>query len=140
LDMVPVGSVAVVYPFNSNFVPNPTIWQAISDFRFRQPGTALLVPSGPSAAIAFSPALSYARDTLTARVLITMAQGHIPAESPNLRSGLLAQFRQWDVQSFLAFPGGTPNATQAIALFDWLFGRPPNSSTGGAFVWYHLQG
>jgi hypothetical protein len=135
---IPDGSATVLYPYNSNFVPNPTLWQAIAGLRFRQPGTALLVPGGHDATIAFSQTFAYARTTLTARVLIGMEQGHVPTETPALRTSLLGQFRVWRIQNLVAFPAGTPNPTQTIAFFEWLFGRRPEQGRGGAYGWYGL--
>jgi len=136
---VPGGSTAVIYPFPSDNVPNASLWQAVTDMRFRQPGTTLLVPGGPHGSVAFSPPIGYDRSTLTARVLIGMDLGQVPAQSPTLRRALLRQLQAWKVRSFLAFPLGSPNAPQAIAFLTWLFGRPPVVSAGGTYAWLRLR-
>lgn len=139
VQQLPEGSATVLYPYNSNLIPNPTIWQAIADLHFRQSGTSLLVPSGPDGAIAFSASYAYARTTLTATTLIGMEQGHQPAETPKLRAALLGQFRQWHIENLVAFPAGTANSPQTIAFFTWLFGRSPVTGVGGAYGWYKLS-
>jgi hypothetical protein len=137
VDHVPVGSVAVVYPFPSATVPNASLWQAVTGMRFEQPGGDLLVP-GANGRIAFSAATGYDRDTETAAVLIGMENGQIPARTPTLARDLRAQLRNWHVRSFLAFPAGTPNPGQAIDFFTWLLGKAPVTSAGGAYAWYGL--
>ncbi|HXQ75994.1 MAG TPA: hypothetical protein VN791_05815 [Acidimicrobiales bacterium] len=136
---IPTGSTAVIYPFPSDNVPNGALWQAVTDMRFRQPGTTFLVPGGPDGGVAFSPAIGYDRSTLTARVLIEMDEGHTPAESPGLRAGLRRQLGAWKVQSFVAFPLGSPGAPQAVTFLTWLFGRPPVISAGGTYGWFGLR-
>jgi hypothetical protein len=135
VDHIPVGSVAVVYPFPSGTVPNGSLWQAVTGMRFEQPGGDLLVP-GANGRIAYSAATGYARDTETAAVLIGMENGQIPARTPALSRALRAELRSWHVRTFLAFPAGTPNPGQAIAFFTWLLGKPPVPSAGGAYAWY----
>ena len=138
LQHVPVGSTAVLYPYPSNLIPNPTLWQAVTKLRFRQPGTSLLVP-GANGQIAFSPNLAFSRATATSTLLVGMMKGTIPAETPTLRAAVLAEFHHWNVQSFIALPVGTPNPTQAVAFFTWLFGQSPTVSAGATFGWYHLS-
>jgi hypothetical protein len=139
LDRVPVGSVAVVYPFPSTTEPNAALWQAVTHLRFRQPGTTLLVP-GADGHIAYSAdVVSFNRHTATAQVLIGLLNGQAAPETPALRATLLGEFRRWHVQTLIAVPAGTPNPGQAIAFFSWLFGRGPTLSAGAAFTWYHLS-
>jgi hypothetical protein len=136
---IPVGSTAVIYPFPSDNVPNATLWQAETDMRFRQPGTNLLVPGGPDGSVAFSPSIGYDLPTLTATVLIGMDLGRLPTETSALRAALRQQLGSWKVRSFVAFPIGSPNATQAVAFFTWLFGRAPVISAGGTYGWFGLR-
>jgi hypothetical protein len=139
VDQIPVASTAVIYPFPSDNVPNAALWQAVTDMRFRQPGTTLLVPGGPDGSVAFSPAIGYDRSTLTARVLIGMDLGRLPTESAALRADLRHQLGTWNVRSFVAFPIGSPNAPQAVAFLTWLFGRAPVLSAGGTYGWFGLH-
>jgi hypothetical protein len=138
VNRIPVGSVAVVYPYPSTNYPSATLWQAVTHLRYRQPGTTLLVP-GADGHLAFSADVSFNRDTATARVLIGLLNGQAPTESPALRHTLLGEFHRWHVQTFIALPAGTANPPQAVAFFGWLFGRPPVVSAGAAFTWYHLS-
>ena len=139
LRRIPVGSVAVLYPFPSSSVPNGALWQAVTDFRFRQPGGTLLVPGGPNGDVAFNPAIGYGVYSLTAGVLIGMQQGHIPAETPALRSALRAQLASWHVRSFVAFPAGTPDPPAELAFFRWLFGRQPTVLPQLTYGWFDLH-
>ena len=104
------------------------------------PGGYFLVPSGPARTIAFSPALSYTRSTLTARVLTTLTTGTAPARTPALRGALRAQWRRWGVDSLVAFPEGEPDPTSVIGFLAWAVGRPPSTGPGGAYTWYGLLG
>jgi hypothetical protein len=137
VDRVPVGSVAVVYPYPSTNYPSATLWQAETHLRYRQPGTTLLVPAADGH-LAYSADVSFNRDTKTAQVLIGLLNGQVPGETTALRTTLLGEFARWHVQTFIALPAGTVNPGQAVAFFSWLFGRAPVVSAGAAFTWYHL--
>ena len=139
LQRIPAGSVAVLYPYPSSTVPNGSLWQAVADFHFRQPGGTILEPGGPNGDVAFDPTVGYGVNTLTARVLIAMQQGHIPTETPALRSALRAQFASWHVQSFVAFPAGTPDPPAELAFFTWLFGRSPTVLPQLTYGWFGLH-
>jgi len=139
LQRIPDGSVAVVYPYPSPATPNAQAWQAVGGLRFRMPGGYFLVPGSADNAIAFSPQLSYMRDTVTAEVLTKLATGSPPPLTPALRRSLLAEFRSWDVRSVVAFPAGTPDPAQAVAYLTALLGRSPVREPGGGFAWYGLQ-
>jgi len=131
------GSVAVVYPYPSSTIPNAEVWQAVAHLRFRSPGGYYLVPAA-NGAIAFSPAVSYARDTVTAATLVQLAAGAPPEETPSLRAAILAEWRSWHVQSLVAFPWLAADPAGATAFLTWLTGRPPTPDDG-ATVWYHLR-
>ncbi len=128
---IPTDSVALLYPFPSSVTPNAQAWQAIAKLSFKMPGGYFLVPSGPSRAIAFTPALSYTRATLTARVLTGLESGRAPALTPALRRGLRAQWRRWGVDSLVVFPEGEPDPAAVIASSRrWSAGRPPTALEG----------
>jgi hypothetical protein len=140
---IPEGSVAVLYPYPSSDHQSAQLWQAASGIAFRQPGTVppLSVPNGTNGKVAYTRALGFGRVTVTSATLIGMAQGHIPQETPAVRSSLLAQFRSWHVQSFVAVPAYSLNPAGSIAFFSWLFGHPPIITPGGetTYAWYHLN-
>ena len=137
LDRIPAGSVAVVFPMPANASVGATLWQAVTDRRYRQPGTTLLVP-GPDGKVAFSPALGGSRTTVTSTVLISMQQGTIPRETPVLRGALLGELSAWRVRTFVAVPLGTPHPAQELAFFGWIFGRPPAWTDGTTYCWFGL--
>ena len=138
LAAIPEGSVALLYPFPSSITPNAQAWQAVAKLRFAMPGGYFLVPSGPARHIAFSPGLSYTRDTLTARVLTGLETGRVPSETPALRSALRSQWRRWGVDSLVAFPEGEPDPTAVLGFLTWVVGRPASTGAGGAYTWYRL--
>ncbi len=138
LSAIPEGSVALLYPFPSSITPNAQAWQAVAKLRFLMPGGYFLVPSGPSRHIAFSPSLSYTRDTLTARVLTGLESGHIPTRTPTLRAALRSQWHRWGVDSLVAFPEGEPNPGATLGFLTWVVGRSPSTGPGGAYTWYRL--
>ena len=137
LRRVPPDSVALLYPFPSSPTPQGQLWQAQADLRFKMPGGYFLVPQPPGRAIAFSPALGYDTDTLTARTLIALAGGAAPPETPALRSALRAELRRWHVQTLLASTTGVARPAQSVQFLTWLVGRPP-TPRGGLLVWEHL--
>jgi hypothetical protein len=137
---IPPGSVALLYPFPSSLTPNAQAWQAVAKLRFAMPGGYFLVPSGPSRHIAFSPSLSYTRNTLTARVLTGLESGRVPAETPALRTALRSQWRRWRVDSLVAFPEGETDPAAVLRFLTWVVGHPASTGAGGAYTWYRLLG
>jgi hypothetical protein len=135
---IPTGSVAMLYPFPSSITPNGQAWQAVAKLSFMMPGGYFLVPSGPSRAIAYTPALGYTRSTLTARVLTRLETGQRPGQTPALRSALLSQWRRWKVDSLVCFPEGESDPRAVVQFFTWLLGRSPSTGAGGAYTWYRL--
>jgi hypothetical protein len=139
LARIPAGAVTVVYPYPSSETPTAQAWQAVANMHFRMPGGYYLVPAGPGGTIAFSPALAYTRDTLTAEVMNQLFLGTPPPLTPALRTELLAEFKNWRVNSLVAFPAGSPKPAQSIAYFTALLGRSPVVEPGGAYAWYGLD-
>lgn len=133
---IPAGSVAMLYPYPSALFPRAQVWQAEAGMPFRTPGAYLLVP-GADQRIAFNPAYSYSRATLSATVFIPLGQGSAPPETPALRRALLAEMRSWHVQTFLATMAGTVKPGQAMDFLTWLLGRP-TALQDGTYVWSHL--
>jgi hypothetical protein len=136
LARIPVDSVALLYPFPSTPTPQGQLWQATGNLHFKMPGGYLLVPQSPHHSIAFSPAIGYDADTLTARTLIALAAGSPPIETPALRSALVAQLRSWQVRTLLASTAAAEPA-QSLQFLTWLAGAPPTSDHG-VLAWYHL--
>ena len=140
ISAIPTGSVALLYPFPSSVTPNAQAWQAVAKLSFQMPGGYFLVPSGPDRTIAFSPALSYTRATLTARVLTSLESGRPPPRTPALRSALRSQWRRWGVDSLVVFPEGEADPVAVVGFFTWVVGGPAGHGPGGAFTWYGLLG
>jgi hypothetical protein len=139
LDAIPSGSVALLFPFPSTPTPQGQLWQATGDLRFRMPGGYFLVPQPPGHTIAFTPALGYDTDTLTARTLIALAAGTPPPETPALHAALVAQLRSWRVHTLLASPVGVAQPIRSVQFLTWLAGGPATPERG-LLAWYHLFG
>ncbi|HUI02984.1 MAG TPA: hypothetical protein VLZ77_05550, partial [Acidimicrobiales bacterium] len=131
---IPPGTVALVFPFPSGTFPQPVLWQAEAHFRFAMPGGSYFVPQGPAGHVAFSPALAYTRDSLTARVLTRVAQGSPPPRRPALRSSLVAQWRAWHVGTVVAVPQDSADPAGSVAFLRWVLGTPA-TNTGGVAIW-----
>ncbi len=134
LQRVPDGSVALLYPYPSSATPQGQLWQAQADFHFKMPGGYFLVPQPPGRAIAFSPALGYDTQTVTARTLIALEAGTPPAETPALRAALGTQLRSWHVGTLIASTAGLADPVQSVQFLTWLAGRP--EAVDGVLVWY----
>jgi hypothetical protein len=139
LQRIPEGSVALLYPFPSSSTPQGELWQAESVLRFKMPGGYFLVPQPPGHAIAFSPALGYDTDTLTARTLIALGTGTPPPETPALRAALVTQLRSWHVTTLVASTAGLARPAQSVQFLTWLAGAPPTADHD-VLAWYHLFG
>jgi hypothetical protein len=139
LRMIPAGSVSLMFPFPSNAYPEPLLWQAETDFRFRMPGGYYLVPQGPQHHLAFSGALGYAPDSPTGELLTSVATGDQPAHSPALRASILAQLRAWGVTSVIATTSATTNPTTSLAFLEWVLG-PPTTTVKGSDIWTSVPG
>jgi hypothetical protein len=137
IQRVPVGSVALLYPFPSTPTPQGELWQADSNMHFKMPGGYFLVPQSPSRAIAFTPEIGYDTNTLTARTLISLAAGTPPPETPALRAALVTQLSAWHVRTLLATTTGLPQPAQSLQFLTWLAGAPPVEDHG-VLAWYHL--
>ena len=126
-DAIPAGSVALLYPFPDANFANPAVWQAATFLRFRMPGGRFIVP-GPRGR--FEPS----RPSLTDTTLTAVTAGQPPARSPELRSRIVAQLRQWGVRTIVAVPVGA-DWPQAESYLVWLLGRQPVPDHG-VDAWY----
>jgi hypothetical protein len=133
VDSVPANSVAVVYPpttaVTSPANPDSTLWQAAADMRFKMPGAYALVPGVGGRG-------RWGTPTLTTRTLVAIESGATPQEKASLRHALWAQWRNWDVQTFILGPGRRESAARHFV--SWVLGRPPEYRDG-VYVWYDLQ-
>lgn len=132
---VPEGSVAVVFPFPSGTYPDPILWQADSDIRFKMPGGSFFVPQGRGRRVAYSTLLGYTYDSTTAEVFTYLASGSAPDESPTTRATIATEWRAWHVRSVLAVPGTCAYPAQVLSFLTWLLG-PPSAHIGSTYAWY----
>lgn len=131
---IPAGSTALLFPFPSGAYPSPSLWQAQVNFRFRMVAGDFLVPQGPLHHVAYSPVLSYTADSLTGETLTRLQEGDPPAETPQLRAGVLAEVAAWRVDRVVALPARAARPRAADAFLRWLFG-PPASDSKGTEIW-----
>jgi len=141
LDTIPSGAGVLVYPYASSSYPNPTMWQAVGRFHFRQPGGTILVPNGTNNQIAFSPTIGYVRSNVVATTLIGMEHGITIVESPELRDELREELGKWHVSNVLAFPAGTPDPSGTVSFLTWLVGKGPVDvkGGGGGYLWKNIH-
>ena len=131
---VPENSVAVVFPFASGTDPEPIMWQADADMRFRMPGGSLFVPQGPAQHVAHNAVLGYTFDSVTGEDLTDLALGQPPPQTPDTRAALSFEWKSWHVKSVLAVPSACPYPGQAMSFLTWLLG-PPNLHSGATYGW-----
>ncbi|HEX4126401.1 MAG TPA: hypothetical protein VHX67_02345 [Acidimicrobiales bacterium] len=129
VDVVPAGSVAVVYPPTTPADADSTLWQASAAMRFKMPGAYALVPAPRSA-----PA-TWGSPTLTTGTLQSLQAGAAVPRTASLRRSLRAQWRSWHAQSFIMGPGGDEAAARDFVT--WVVGKAP-VSTHGVYVWSDL--
>jgi len=141
LDTIPSGAGVLVYPYSSSLYPNPTMWQAVGQFHFRQPGGTMLVPNGTNSQIAFSFSIGYTRSNIVATTLIRMEHGMTATEGPGLRDALREELGNWHVSNVLAFPAGTPDPSGTVAFLTWLVGKSPVGvrGGGGGYLWENVH-
>lgn len=132
VDTIPANSVAVVYPPTTAKTapphPDSTLWQASADMRFKMPGAYALVP-GPQGIA------QWGSTTLTTGTLAAIEGGARVRETASLRAALRAQWRLWDVRTFIMGPGR--NETTARHFVSWVVGQLPDRSQG-VYLWYDL--
>lgn len=127
---IPEGSVAVLYPFPSSGDAIPMLWQVAAGMRFKSPGGRFLIPAPGSVG---TPASS--QPSLTGQTFSRLAAGQMPAMTPALRASLRDQLRSWDVRAVLVQSAGRRPGL-VLPFFEWLLGRPPDTSSGGISAWY----
>jgi len=73
--------------------------------------------------------------SLTGQAFGRLAAGQMPAMTTGLRTTLRDQLRSWDVRAVLVQPTGARPGL-VLPFFEWLLGRPPDTSSGGISAWY----
>lgn len=137
VDRIPVGSVALTYPYAADVSDQAMLWQAATSMRFRLMGGYALVP-GPNRQASFDPdppALVSVPATLIADEEGTVPQEVTPGThraGPGELRRFLAHYR---VETVLARPIGVhPRA--ALDLLEGALGPPVR--VGGMEVWFDV--
>jgi hypothetical protein len=125
----------ITYPYSTNVISAPMIWQAQSFMHFKMPGGNQMVPDPNTRRVAYSAATGYyGVQTLIGNVFNSLAAGKPPPRSTALKSAVLIQTRRGHFGAVVATPAYGANPAQAIAYLSWLFGRPV-ADNQGSFVW-----
>lgn len=135
------GGLSLVLPYPSEWYPADQLWQIAGShpYRFDLPGGYFLVAqTNKGSRLAFTPTISYTRDSLTAEVFLGLGDGKVPRETGALKARLLAQFQAWGVTSVVVPLAFTPNAALTVTFVTWLLGRPTATNVSGATVWYKI--
>lgn len=130
VNVVPGGSVVVLYPFPTSSEPTPMLWQIAAGMRFKSPGGRFVIPAPGLVATPPSDRLP-----LVGQALAQLAAGRMPPLTPAWRSALRTQLTAWDVRAVLVRPAGQRPAL-VMPFFEWLLGRPPDARSGGISAWY----
>ncbi|MHB1776854.1 MAG: hypothetical protein ACYCU7_12825 [Acidimicrobiales bacterium] len=137
LDRVPVGTVALTYPYTDPASDQGLLWQAASGARFRLLGGYFLVP-GPTGAAsfdAFPPALDDVPATLAADDQGTTPGAVVPGATAASPADVRRFLRHYRVATVLADPVGA-RPQQALRLLRAALGAP--TAVGGLDVWFDV--
>jgi dolichyl-phosphate beta-glucosyltransferase len=121
---IPEGSVAVTYPFPLPRDADPMLWQVAAGMRYKSPGGRFVAPLPPAAGETVAGVFSF------------LSAGRPVAQTPALRAALTGQLHAWHVRTVLVQAAGGQRPAQVLPFFDWLLGRPPDTTTGGISAWY----
>ena len=135
---IPSGTVVAVFPFPSGTFPNPIMWHADTEIRFKMPGGSFFVPQGPAHKVAYGALLGYTFDSRTGEFFTELASGQMPDETDATRSALAAEWSSWHLESVVAVPSGCPYPDQAMQFLTWLLGAP-TVHRGASYGWYHVH-
>jgi hypothetical protein len=129
VDRIASGAVVLVAPYATPLFPQPMIWQALSDMRFRMPEGYVSL-SGPGGGFLESPP-----DTVTSTTMEAVEAGQHPVVDENLREAVLADLHRWTVHTVVVGP--MPHEDAMIGVFGHVLGRPPTRLDGVA-VWWNV--
>lgn len=138
LHRIPVGSVALTYPYTDPASDQGLLWQVTARARFRLLGGYFLVPGPTKAASfdAFPPSLDAVPATLAADDQGTTPAAVVPGATPASPSDVRRFLRRYRVATVLADPiGARPRA--ALHLLAAALGPP--TKIGGLKVWFGVQ-
>jgi hypothetical protein len=123
------GAVVLVAPYATPLAPQPMIWQAASDMRFRMPEGYVSL-SGPNGGYLESPP-----DTVTSTTMQAVEVGQKPSLDNNLRQAIRADLDRWMVRVVIVGP--MTHEASMIRLFTDVLGRLP-TDVGGVAVWWSV--
>lgn len=138
VNRIPAGSVALLYPYPTEVVSRPQVWQATAGINFRVPGGYFLVPYGKDHRLTYSDEIGFSAPTLPALVFTRVYQGDPPRNSPELKSALLHVLHSWKVQTVIASPQASPQPAKSVQFLVWLLGAPSTVSHG-SLLWVDVN-
>ncbi len=122
-------SVVLVAPYATPLAPQPMLWQAASNMRFRMPEGYVSL-TNPGGRLLESPS-----QTTTSTTLEAIAAGRHPVIDGRLSDLIRADLRRWTVRSVVVGP--MANEQEAISLFSAVLHRSP-AHVDGVFVWWQV--
>jgi hypothetical protein len=123
------AAVVLVGPYATPLAPQPVIWQAASDMRFRMPEGYVSL-SGSNGGYLESPP-----DTVTSTTMQAVEVGQKPSLDNNLRQAIRADLERWMVRVVIVGP--MTHEASMIRLFTDVRGRLP-TDVGGVAVWWSV--
>lgn len=136
LELVPAGSVALLYPYPTAVTQGSQEWQALTFMRFRMPGGYAIVPAGKVSTVPVRSDVTTTRSTTVGDTLTALAQGTVPLRTAALRAAVRQELTSWRVDSIVADSSAVSFAA-AESFLAWVVGVPP-VQVGTAVAWYHL--
>jgi hypothetical protein len=139
---IPVGSVALTYPYPVNPNNVAMLWQAVSGMRFRILGDYAITPApdgsgnGSLAPPLLQPALM---QTLLGSALVggSAVEALPPVSAAATESQLRRFLLRYGVASVIVDPLGA-DPQLVVHYLTAALGEPPTAQ-GGVLVWYHVQ-
>jgi hypothetical protein len=127
VDRVASGAVVLVAPYATPLAPQPMIWQAVSNMRFRMPEGYVSL-SGPGGTFLESPP-----DTATSTTMGAVAAGQSPLVDGKLRREILVELQRWTVHTVIVGP--MPHEDTMIRVLTDVLGHSPTRIDGVAVWW-----
>jgi hypothetical protein len=128
VERIPVGSVAIVFPFADPQHGAPMLWQATAGMRFKMPGGYQFIPAEPLGTSLYPPA--------SATYGLSLAIEHGANPSSVDTSGMVTDLQRWNAKTVIVGPMANENAM--ITVVTGALGREPEA-TGGVYVWVNLS-
>lgn len=129
--MIPVGSVALVAPFQQLYPADPMLWQAEADMRFRMPQGYFFVPDERG-----EPRYGAPFSFLSVKMYDIQAGQPAPRLTPEERSTVAQDLAVREVQTVIVGP--MQHQQEMVGFFRSILGQPPERFDD-VYVWQRAQ-